>query len=154
MIAHKMFARQQHYQSFLDALGNRFKDQDDKHFVFFRDLIEPLYKALEQQNVKAMYEVLGTTRQPIQTKRQKKELTNALQVARQGTIYDVLQVASDSRLIPISPDILKYMEEYDSADEIAYAETTLKQFYNINYEQVTNAISFFEHKHYIPRIMG
>lgn len=147
MIAHKMLARQQHYQSFLDALGNRFKDQDDKHFVFFRDLIEPLYKALEQQNVKAMYEVLGTTRQPIQTKRQKKqwkELTNALQVAREGTIYDVLQVASDSRLIPISPDILKCMEEYDSADEIAYAETTLKQFYNIKYEQVINAISFFE----------
>lgn len=146
MIAHKMLARQQHYQSFLDALGDRFKDQDDKHFVFFRDRIEPLYEALEQQNVKAMYEVLGTIRQPIQTKRQKKqwkELADALQIARQGTIYDVLRVASDSRLIPIPPDIMKYIEEYNAEDDIAYAKTTLKQFYDIKYEQVINAIEFF-----------
>ena len=141
-----MLARQQHYQSFLDALGDRFKDQDDKHFVFFRDRIEPLYKALEQQNVTAMYEVLGTTRQPIQTKRQKKqwkELADTLQIARQRTIYDVLRVASDSRLIPIPPDIVKYIEEYNAEGDIAYARTTLKQFYDIKYEQVINAIEFF-----------
>ena len=147
MIAHKMLAKQQHYQAFLDALGDRFKDQDDKHFIFFRDMLEPLYYALEKQDVKAMYEVLGTMRQPIETKRQKKQwrdLTSALCVARQGTIYDVLWTAVDSRLIPIPPDIENYMKEYYSTDDSAYAQTTLKQFYEIKYEEVINAINFFK----------
>lgn len=146
MITHKMLARQQHYQSFLDILGDRFKDQDDKHFLFFKDRIEPLYSALDQQDTKLMYEALGTTRQPIETKRQKKqwrELKNALTIARQGAIYDVLQVALDSRLIPIPPDIEKYIKEYNAGNEVIYGKATLKQFYNIQYEEVLNAINFF-----------
>lgn len=146
MIAHKMLAKQQHYQALLDALGDRFKEQDDKHFIFFRDRLEPLYSALERQDVKAMYEALGTTRQPIETKRQKKQwrqLRNALNLARQGTIYDVLRTAIDSRLIPVPPDISNYMSAYDSGNDTAYAKTTIKEFYKIEYQEIINSINFF-----------
>lgn len=147
MIAHKMLAKQQNYQTFLDALGDRFKEQDDKHFMFFRDSIEPLYYALEKQDVKAMYEVLGTIRQPIETKRQKKQwrqLANALYLARQKTIYEVLKTAVDSRLIPIPPDIDNCIKAYNSGDDSTYAKTTLRQFYEIEYKEVINAINFFK----------
>lgn len=147
MITHKLLAKQQNYQTFLDALGDHFKDQDDKHFLFFRDRLEPLYAALINQDVKEMYEVLGTTRRPIETKKQKKqwrELTDALGIARQGTIYDVLRTVVDSRLIPVSPDIENYVKAYNSGDNSTYAKTTLKQFYEIKYDQVINAINFFK----------
>lgn len=147
MITHKMLAKQQRYMSFLDALGDRFRDQDDRHFLFFRDMLEPLFDALEKKDVKAMYEVLGTMRQPIETKRQKKqwkELANTLRVARQGSIYDVLSVTVNSRLIPVSAEIENYIEAYKSGDNPDYAQTTLKQFYEIKYEEVISAINFFK----------
>ena len=147
MITHKMLAKQQHYQAFLNALDKHLKDQDDKHFIFFRDMLEPLYHALEKQDVKTMYEVLGTTRQPIETKKQKKQwrnLTSALRTARQGTICDVLRTAVDSKLIPIPPDIEHCMKEYYSGNDPVYAQTTLKHFYEIKYDEVINAINFFK----------
>ena len=93
-----------------------------------------------------MYEALGTTRQPIETKRQKKQwrqLRNALNLARQGTIYDVLRTAIDSRLIPVPPDISNYMSAYDSGNDTAYAKTTIKEFYKIEYQEIINSINFF-----------
>ena len=39
-------------------------------------------------------------------------------------------------MIPIPPDIENYMEEYNSGDDSAYEQTTLKQFYEIKYGEV------------------
>lgn len=36
------------------------------------------------------------------------------------------------------------MEEYNSGDDSAYEQTTLKQFYEIKYGEVINAINFFK----------
>ena len=47
-------------------------------------------------------------------------------------------------MIPIPPDIENYMEEYNSGDDSAYEQTTLKQFYEIKYGEVINAINFFK----------
>ena len=44
----------------------------------------------------------------------------------------------------IPPDIENYMEEYNSGDDSAYEQTTLKQFYEIKYGEVINAINFFK----------
>ena len=41
-------------------------------------------------------------------------------------------------------DIENYMEEYNSGDDSAYEQTTLKQFYEIKYGEVINAINFFK----------
>lgn len=147
MISHKLLAKQQKYQLLLDALGNHFKDQDDKYFLFFRDILEPLYYALEKQDVKAMYEVLGIMRQPIETKRQKKQwkdFTSKLCTARKSTIADVVNAAIESKLIPIPPDIENDANRYKIGEDYEYAHTSLRKFYEIQYDEMINAINFFK----------
>lgn len=147
MITHRMLAKHQNYSNFLAALGDHFREQDDKHYVFFRDRIEPLYNALVLNDAKLMFDSLGTVRQPVETKRQKRqwhEIQTALETARQGTIYDVLKVANDSRLIPIQPDIERLIKLYESGESQNYHKTTLAEFYSIRYEEVVHAIDFFK----------
>lgn len=147
MITHRLLAKQQKYTTFLEVLGDHFRDQDDKHYVFFRDKIEPLYNALTQGDAKLLFDILGTSRKPIETKRQKKQwkvLRNAIETARQGTIYDVLKVAYDSRLIPINPDIETFIKLYEAREPHPYYGATLEEFYAIRYEEVIRAIDFFK----------
>ena len=147
MLTHRLLAKQQDYQKLLEALGNHLRDQDDEHYLFFRDYIEPLFAALEQKDAKRLYDVLGIVRQPIETKRQKKkwkELLDKLDVARQGTIFDVLRVAFNSRLIPIPPKMEAAFEHYLEDENTPFHETTLKYFYNLRYSEVLHAIEFFK----------
>ncbi len=147
MITHRILAKHQNYFNFFAALGDHLRDQDDKHYVFFRDKIEPLYTALILNDAKRMFDSLGTARQPVETKRQKRQwqdLRIALETARQGTIYDVLKVAYDSRLIPIQPEVEKLIKLYESGVPQTYHKTTLAEFYSIRYEEVVHAIDFFK----------
>jgi hypothetical protein len=147
MLTHRLLAKQQDYQKLLEVLGNHLRDQDDEHYLFFRDYIEPLFAALEQKDAKRLYDVLGIVRQPIETKRQKKkwkELLDKLDVARQGTIFDVLRVAFNSRLIPIPPKMEAAFEHYLEDGNAPFHETTLKYFYNLRYSEVLHAIEFFK----------
>lgn len=147
MITHKLLARQQSYQSVLDVLGDHFRDQDDDHYVFFRDRLEPLFAALSNNDAKAIYDVLGMARHPIETKSQKKqwrELRTLLAAAREKTIYDVLRVAIDSRLIPIPPILEKYIKQYDADENPDYHKSKLKVFYDISYKEIIHAIDFFK----------
>lgn len=117
MITHRMLARHQNYPNLFDALGDHFREQDDIHFVFFRDRIEPLYNALVLNDTKLMFDALGAGRRPIETKKQKKQwqaVKRGLEIARQGTIYDVLKAAYDSRLIPIQPEIERLKKLYEA----------------------------------------
>ena len=147
MITHRALAIQQNYQTLLKILDNKFKQQEDIHFIFFRDVIEPLYTALENQDVKNMYDVLGTARRPVENKSQKhqwQELKQALQVARQKNIYDVLKTICNSNLIPIPKEIMNNIEEYETGNKPNYAKATLQEFYMIKYEEIINAINFFK----------
>lgn len=147
MITHRMLARHQNYPNLFDALGDHFREQDDIHFVFFRDRIEPLYNALVLNDTKLMFDALGAGRRPIETKKQKKQwqaVKRGLEIARQGTIYDVLKAAYDSRLIPIQPEIERLKKLYEAEEPQEYHKTTLARFYAIQYEEVVRAINFFK----------
>lgn len=147
MITHRMLARHQNYPNLFDALGDHFREQDDVHFVFFRDRIEPLYNALVLNDTKLMFDALGAGRRPIETKKQKKQwqaVKRGLEIARQGTIYDVLKAAYDSRLIPIQPEIERLKKLYEAEEPQEYHKTTLARFYAIQYEEVVRAINFFK----------
>lgn len=147
MITHRMLARHQNYPNLFDALGDHFREQDDIHFVFFRDRIEPLYNALVLNDTKLMFDALGAGRRPIETKKQKKQwqaVKRGLEIARQGTIYDVLKAAYDSRLIPIQPEIERLKKLYEAEEPQEYHKTTLARFCAIQYEEVVRAINFFK----------
>lgn len=147
MLTHRLLAKQQDYQKLLEVLGNHLRDQDDEHYLFFRDYIEPLFAALEQKDAKRLYDVLGVARQPIETKRQKKkwkDLLDNLGVARKGTIFDVLRVALSSRLIPIPPVIETLFGQYQEDVSSQFHRVTLEEFYAIRYTEVLHAIEFFK----------
>ena len=98
-------------------------------------------------DTKLMFDALGAGRRPIETKKQKKQwqaVKRGLEIARQGTIYDVLKAAYDSRLIPIQPEIERLKKLYEAEEPQEYHKTTLARFYAIQYEEVVRAINFFK----------
>ena len=146
MLTHKMLAKEQHYDKLLDVLGDRLKDANDMHFLFFRDELEPVYTALENDDPKLLFEVLGVKRRPIESKEQKKawkEFYEQLTVARQGRIVDVIETVKQSRLIGIPERIDFWLQAYRNEDDSVFLyEKTIKDFYEIGYHEVLNAIEF------------
>ena len=88
-------------------------------------------------------------RRPIQSiehKRQWKKLGEDLEVARQGTIYQVLKVLEDNKLFGLPPKVTEKLEAFDSWREdeepITLHKKPISTFYGISYKEVINAISF------------
>lgn len=146
MITHKLLAQQQSYVELLDALGDSFKNGDDPHIKFFKDIVEPLYKALENNKVGELYEVLGISRRPIETKKHKqlwKNIKFDLNELRNKKIIDVLKYVIECKIIPIPPKVLNYYNLYINNPNQEYMKTTLKHFYELGYHQIISAVSFF-----------
>ncbi len=146
MLTHKMLAKEQHYDRLLDILGDHLKDADDTHFLFFRDKLEPVYTALENNDPKLLFEALGVARRPIESKEQKKEwkeFYERLSVARQGKIADVLGVVKESKLVGLPEKIEFWLEAYKKGDnDNLVHKRPIKDFYEIAYSEALNAIEF------------
>lgn len=146
MLTHKMLAKEQHYDRLLDILGDHLKDADDTHFLFFRDKLEPVCTALENNDPKLLFEALGVARRPIESKEQKKEwkeFYERLSVARQGKIADVLGVVKESKLVGLPEKIEFWLETYKNGDnDNLFHKRPIKDFYEIAYSEVLNAIEF------------
>lgn len=149
MLTHKLLSKQQHYNNLLNFLEDHLRDKDDEHFQFFMDKVEPVYKALKNNNVKRLFETIGVERRPIQSIEQKmqwKILGDALGKARQGTIYQVLKVLEENRLFGLPPKLAEKLTAFDRWKEgeepITLHRKQIKEFYGISYEEVINAIEF------------
>lgn len=146
MLTHKMLAKEQHYDRLLDILGDYLKEADDIHFLFFRDKLEPVYAALKNNDPRLLFEALGVTRRPIESKEHKKEWKDfyeRLSVARQGKIADVLEVVKKSRLVGFPEKIEFCLEAYKNEDTgNLFHKKPIKDFYEIAYSEVLNAIEF------------
>lgn len=66
-----------------------------------------------------------------------------LEKARKKVIYDVINIVADSGLLDVPPKIKAYKEQYEDGVNTEYGEKTLKEFYEIPYEEVVKAIEFF-----------
>ncbi len=144
MLTHKMLAKEQHYDNLLDVLGDHLKDADDEHYLFFRDRVEPVFRALETNNPKMLFNVLGLTRQPINSQEQKKEwkeFYRRLSMARQGRIADVIELVKQSYLVGIPDKIDYWLNVYrENNNEILFHKKSIMTLYNIAYKEVLNAI--------------
>ena len=144
MLTHKMLAKEQHYDNLLDVLGDHLKDADDEHYLFFRDKVEPVFRALETNNPKMLFDVLGLTRQPINSQEQKREwreFYKHLSMARQGRIADVIELVKQSYLVGIPDKIDYWLSIYrENNNEILFHKKSIKTFYDIAYKEVLNAI--------------
>lgn len=145
MLTHKLLAKEQHYEHLLDILNDGLKNGDDEHFIFFRDKVEPVFNALENNNPKLLFEALGINRRPVESIEKKlrwKQFGAALKTARNQTVYDVLSVVDEFGILGI-PDKIKslyliYKNDYYNNDdnEIAF------KLYKVSYTEVISAIDF------------
>lgn len=146
MLTHRLLAKEQKYENLFAILGDHLKDADDDHFLFFMNRVEPVYDALATNSPKKLFEALGAERRPIETKEKKQQwklLRSSLEVARQGRIIDVLDVADSSGLIGIPDRVSYWLSVYRSDDKtILFHKNPIEKLYEIPYAEVLNAIEF------------
>lgn len=146
MITHKVLAVQQGYERLLDIIEDGLRDKEDIFLLFFMNVVEPIYEALDKSNMQLLFDALGVKRYPITNKLEKaqwKELKVLLKNAREKTTIELLKVVIDSKLIPIPPEIEAYYQLYCKAPYTIYKSTaTIKEFLEIEYTQFLAAIEF------------
>lgn len=145
MISHKVLASQQGYEKLLDILANGLRDKEDIFLLFFMEMLEPIYKALETADMQLLFDTLKVKRYPITKKNEKTKwgkLQEQLMYVRAQRTIDVLKVVIDSHLIPIPQNILAYYEMYFTTPELTYSNTTIKEFLDLEYGQFLSAINF------------
>lgn len=145
MITHKVLASQQGYDKLLDIIDNGLRDKEDIFLRFFMEMIEPIYKALEEADMQLLFDTLKLKRYPIQAKADKEKwkafYEQLAQVRRQKTV-DVLKVVIESGLISVPPNIFAYYDMYFTTPKLCYCNTTIKEFLDLEYEQFLSAINF------------
>ena len=148
MITHKVLAVQQGYNKLLEVLGNGLRDKEDAFLHFFMEQLEPIYKALETDDMQLLFDTLKLKRFPITKKSEKsqwRKLKEDLSIARTKNSIDVLKIAIESHLIPIPQNIEGYYDLYFRGPETLYpgANVTIKEFLDLDYSQFLFAIDFF-----------
>lgn len=146
MITHKVLAMQQGYDRLLNILNDGLRDKEDPFLLFFMNIVEPIYNALENSNTQLLFDTLGIKRYPITQKSEKskwKELKQTLNVVRQKRGIDVVKAVVDSKLIPIPPQIDGYYQQYSLSPDMMYSgDATIKELLELEYNQFLSAISF------------
>lgn len=145
MITHKVLASQQGYDKLLDAISDGLKEMEDDFLLFFMNTVEPIYKALSENNMPLLFDTLKIKKYPINKKSEKKhwkELQDQLSLVRSKKSIDVLKIVLESNLIPIPQQIEHYFSCYYSAPETPYCKTNIKDFLDLDYAQILAAINF------------
>lgn len=146
MITHKVLASQQGYNSLLEVLGDRLKNNEDEILNFFSGTIEPIYKALIDKNTNLLFDALGSNNYPITKKSDKNqwiELKNKLEDVRKQKAIDVINVAIASKIIPIPELIFDIQSKYEkSSNEEYFNGTSIANYLDIEYDQFVVAINF------------
>ena len=146
MITHRILSEQQGYEDILKSVGDKFKEKDEDILLFVAEIGEPLYTALNNKDIKLLFQVLGVKHYPINKKSEKQQwldLYSKLSLARKERIIDVISCIIESKLVPVSDKIHSYYKLYKEGGDIDYLKTTLKAYLNIKYSQFIAAVDFF-----------
>ena len=68
MITHRVLAAQQGYNKLLDILKDGLRDKEDPFLLFFMEQLEPIYQALETNDMQLLFDTLKLKRYPITKK--------------------------------------------------------------------------------------
>lgn len=145
MITHRVLASQQGYDKLLSIIPDGLRDKEDVFLLFFMNMVEPIYEALDKNNMQLLFDTLKVKRYPINRKAEKqqwKNLQKQLSVDRSKKSIDVLKTVIDSKLIPIPQSIEGYYDSYYKASELVYCNTNIKDFLDLEYSQFLAAIDF------------
>lgn len=146
MLTHRLLAAQQGYEQVFMILKNGLRDKEDPFLSFFMDVVEPIYKALIDSEMRTIFDVLGIKHYPITKRSEKakwKELQRQLERARTQKAIDVLEVIKRSELIPIPPKLNDWYYLYCEAPDTIYNDGfSIQAFLDLDYSQFTAAIAF------------
>lgn len=145
MITHKVLAAQQGYEKLLDIISDSLRDKEDALLMFFMNMIEPIYKALNDSNMQLLFDTLGIKRYPVTKKSEKikwQTLKKNLTTARTKKSIDVLQVVVESELIPLLPQIEELYRKYMNDPDYVYGNASIKEVLDLDYSQFLSAIHF------------
>jgi DNA helicase II len=146
MITHKVLAAQQGYERLLNILSDGLRDKEDPFLLFFMNIVEPIYKALDTSDMQLLFNTLGIKRYPITNKTEKKQwklLKQNLDQARNKKSVDVIKIIVDSKLIPLPPQVFSFYQQYFITPEMIYSNNVnLKDFLDLEYKQFLAAIEF------------
>lgn len=146
MITHKVLATQQGYDQLLALLADGLRDKEDPFLLFFMDIIEPVYRALNDSNMQLLFDTLSIKRLPILKKSEKikwNELKKKLSLARNRRAIDVFELVKQSQLIPIPPKLIEWYYLYQNAPETIYvSNVSIQSFLELDYMQFKSAIDF------------
>lgn len=145
MITHKVLAAQQGYEKLLDIISDSLRDKEDALLMFFMNMIEPIYKALNDSNMQLLFDTLGIKRYPVTKKSEKikwQTLKKNLATARTKKSIDVLQVVVESELIPLLPQIEELYRKYMNDPNCVYGNASIKEVLDLDYSQFLSAIHF------------
>lgn len=145
MLTHNVLANQQGYEQIIGVVGDSFKDKDDVILLFFMNIVEPVFKALETSDMSLLFDTLKIKRYPVEKKADKKIWANLfenLKTLRNQKAIDVLKEVIESKLIPISDKVEKCYKDYYSEPEKEYKRSTISQYLNLDYKQFLSAIDF------------
>lgn len=145
MITHKVLAAQQGYEKLLDIISDSLRDKEDALLMFFMNMIEPIYKALNDSNMQLLFDTLGIKRYPVTKKSEKikwQTLKKNLTTARTKKSIDVLQVVVESELIPLLPQIEELYRKYMNDPDCVYGNASIKEVLDLDYSQFLSAIHF------------
>lgn len=147
MITHKVLAAQQGYEELFDVLKDGLRDKEDPFLMFFVDVVEPIYYALDTSDMQLLFDVLGK-QYPITKKSEKnkwKRLKDDLKESRDKRAVDVLKVIYENKLIPIPPKVDGWYHLYLNAPETKYSsEVSISSFLDLDYGQFVAAKEFLE----------
>lgn len=146
MLTHKLLAQQQGYSKLLEVLDDGLRDKQDIFLLYFMNIVEPIYEALNKSNMQLLFDTLGVRNYPITKKSDKlkwKNLKKDLEEARRRRAIDVLNVIYESKLIPVPPKVEVNLKFYKDKTEIQYgSNTSLNEFLELEYSQFLSAINF------------
>ena len=72
----RLFAAQQGYNKLLDILKDGLRDKEDPFLLFFMEQLEPIYQALETNDMQLLFDTLKLKRYPITKKAEKVKWKN------------------------------------------------------------------------------
>ena len=145
MITHKVLASQQGYDKLLDLISDGLKEKEDAFLLFFMNTVEPIYKALVENNMQLLFDTLKVKRYPINKKSEKqrwKNLQEQLSDVRSKKTIDVIKTVLDCKLIPIPQAIEYYYDLYYTAPGKEYGKSNIKTILDLDYNQFLSAINF------------
>ena len=145
MLTHKLLASHQGYETLLEILEDSLKNMSDELFNFVAFVIENIYECLKNNDVSSLCEILKS-KPAINTRKEKNKWNKFFQditEARENTIFDVLKIVIESKLVPTPIDIIKlYDKMCNDVDEKYNGRSNLRTLKKVSYSEFVVAKQF------------